>query len=192
VKDPERRRVQELLAWLLEFHWREAKPVFGRMFDRHEMTEQELVEDLDCLGGLQRTGTPREPDKRSWLSEYSFDADQDTTLHEESKCFFAHDLAVRTIIWSFDADDGRLRIRLGPSAPKPPDRLSLIPNEYVSAKPPQSPPEATNQLFCLSSLLLPKGRSMIDARNRMTPGPGYSLQLRRPDHGAGTGPDHLR
>ena len=73
VKAPERRRVQELLAWLLEFHWREAKPVFWRMFDRHEMTEQELVEDLDCLGGLQRTETPREPDKRSWLYEYSFD-----------------------------------------------------------------------------------------------------------------------
>ena len=53
VKDPERRRVQELLAWLLEFHWREAKPMFWRMFDRHEMTEQELVEDLDCLGGFR-------------------------------------------------------------------------------------------------------------------------------------------
>jgi uncharacterized protein len=135
VTEPERRRVQELLAWLLEFHWREAKPVFWRMFDRHEMTEQELVEDLDCLGGLQRTKAPRKPDKRSWLYEYAFDPDQDTKLHEESRCFFAHDLGIRAVISQFDADNGLLLLHLGPSAPKPPDRLSLIPDEYVSAKP---------------------------------------------------------
>ncbi len=52
VQDPERRRVAELLAWLLEFHWRESKPVWWRMFDRREMTEQELYEDADCLAGL--------------------------------------------------------------------------------------------------------------------------------------------
>ncbi len=134
VTDPDRRRVQELLAWLLEFHWREAKPVFWRMFDRQEMTEQELVEDLDCLGGLQRTKTPQQPDKRSWLYEYAFDPDQDTKLHEGSKCFFAHDLGVRTGISRFDPAKGLLWLKLGPSASTPPDRLSLIPDEYVSAK----------------------------------------------------------
>ena len=55
IKDEESCRVQQLLAWLLEFHWREAKPVFWRMFDWHEKTEPELVDDFDCLGGLQRT-----------------------------------------------------------------------------------------------------------------------------------------
>ena len=133
--DPEHSRVQELLAWLLEFHWRDAKPVFWRMFDRHEMTEQELVEDLDCLGALQRTKTPPRPDKRSWLYEYAFDPDQDTKLHEESKCFFAHDLAAHAEISRFDPNTGLLWLHLGPSVPKPPDQLGLIPDEYVSAKP---------------------------------------------------------
>ena len=50
IEDDESRHVQQLQAWLLEFHWREAKPVFWRMFDWHEKTEQELIDDFDCLG----------------------------------------------------------------------------------------------------------------------------------------------
>ena len=133
VVDSERRRVQELLAWLLEFHWREAKPVWWRMFDRHEMTEPELIDDIDCLGGLRRTMKPSQPLKRSWTYEYKFDPDQDTKLHEGSGCIFAHDLAVKTEIISMNPDGGLLEIKLGPSAPKPPDQLNLIPDEYVSA-----------------------------------------------------------
>ena len=134
IADPERRRIQELLAWLLEFHWREAKPVWWRMFDRHEMTEQELFDDLDCLAGLHRTATPPKQVKRSWLYEYSFDPDQDTKLHEESKCIFAHDLGIKTTITQLDAENGKLLIKLGPGAPIPPEQLNLIPDEYVSAQ----------------------------------------------------------
>src|SRR5678810_197487 len=76
--DDETRRVQELLAWLLEFHRREAKPVWWRMFDRHGMTDQELVDDADCIGGLRRTDRSRGQVKKSWEYEYRFDPDQDT------------------------------------------------------------------------------------------------------------------
>jgi uncharacterized protein len=133
VGDAERRRVQELLAWLLEFHWREAKPLFWRKFDRHDMTESELVEDLDCLGALQRTEKPRQPVKRSWDYEYRFDPDQDTKLHDGSDCFFAHDLNRTCTVTYFDAERGLLTIKLGPKVPEPPQRLSLIPDEYVRA-----------------------------------------------------------
>ncbi len=134
VVDIARRRVQELLAWILEFHWREAKPVFWRMFDRHEMTEAELIDDMDCLGGLRRTAKTKQQEKRSWLYEYQFDPDQDTKLHEGSSCIFAHDLDSSTQIFSFDAERGLLSIKLGPNAAAPPNQLNLIPDEYVSAK----------------------------------------------------------
>lgn len=110
VLDPERRRVQELLAWLLEFHWREAKPIWWRMFDRHEMTEPELIDDIDCLGGLRRTGNPRQSLQRSWTYQYQFDPDQDTKLHEGSKCIFAHEVAVKTTIVSTNPHIQLLRI----------------------------------------------------------------------------------
>ena len=137
AEDPETRRVRELLAWLLEFHWREAKPIWWRFFDRQEKTEEELRDDFDCLAGLQRTRTPPQSDKQSMLYEYRFDPDQDTKLHEGSKCYFSSpDLFAKTIIHAFDADRGTVVIKLGPSSggEEPSSRLSLIPDEIVSAK----------------------------------------------------------
>ena len=131
--DDEDRRITELLARLLEFHWREAKPVFWRMFNRHEKTEPELIDDFDCLGGLERTATPPEPIARSLLYEYQYDPDQDTKLHEGSKCFFANDLSVRTTVVQLDTQQGLVQIKLGPRVPEGPAQVSLIPDEYVRA-----------------------------------------------------------
>lgn len=133
VSDPERAETQRLLAYLLEYHWREAKPVFWSMFARHEMTEQELIDDFDCLGGLQRTSASARQVKRSRAYEFKFEPDQDTKLHEGASCFFAHDLSINTTIENLDAERGIVEIKLGPKKEEPPERLSLIPNEYVSA-----------------------------------------------------------
>jgi uncharacterized protein len=133
ISDPVRSEVLRLLAYLLEYHWREAKPVFWRMFARHEMTEQDLIDDFDCLGGIERTSKPPQQVKRSRVYEYRFDPDQDTKLHEGTDCYFAHDLSVTTTIEALDTDRGIVEIKLGPKREEPPDRLSLIPNEYVSA-----------------------------------------------------------
>lgn len=133
VADPEEARLQTLLGGLVGYHWREAKPIFWRMFARNKMSEQELIDDFDCLGGLQRTKSPPRQVKRSWAYEYSFDPDQDTKLHQGSKCFFAHDLNIKPIIESFDAVNGRIEVKLGPKQNQPPEQLNLIPNEYVSA-----------------------------------------------------------
>jgi predicted RecB family nuclease len=132
--DDQGSKIKQLLAWLLEFHWREARPVFWRKHAMHELTEAELIDDFDCLGGLRRTERPRQQIKRSFAFEYSFDADQETKLHQGSKCFFAHDLTSRTEIVRFDADEGKLEIKLGPRAEDPPQTLGLIPDEYVSAQ----------------------------------------------------------
>lgn len=134
-KKSARARTLELLAALLGYHWREAKPVFWRMFDRHEMTEQELTDDFDCLAGLQRTGEAARQVKRSRAYRYSFDPNQDTKLHDGSNCFFAHDLSVRVTIEFFDGERGIIEIKLGPKSGEPPKQLSLIPDEHVSAKP---------------------------------------------------------
>lgn len=131
--EPERRGVQQLVAWLLEYHWREAKPVFWRKFSRHEMTETELVEELDCLGALQRTDTPPRLIKKSNGHEFRFDPDQDTKLDEGDKCFYSHDLAIQVEISGMDREKGLVEIKLGPKKPAPPGRLSLIPDEYVRA-----------------------------------------------------------
>ncbi|WP_231742729.1 TM0106 family RecB-like putative nuclease [Polystyrenella longa] len=133
VTDEEKSRVQQLLTWLLEFHWREDKPVFWRMFDWHEKSESELIDEFDCLGGLQRTSKPETPIKRSHLFEYQYAPDQNTKLHVGSKCFFSHDLTIRTVIEHLDSEKGLVEIKLGPSVTEVPETLCLIPDEHVSS-----------------------------------------------------------
>jgi len=132
--DPEWRRVTQLVGWLVEFHRREEKPMWWRMFDRHDMTEEELARDLDCLTGLTRTARPPEPVKKSLTLEYRFDPDQDTKLHAESSCYVAADLALKPSIATMDTEAGLLELKVGRKVALP-DRLSLIPNEFVSAEP---------------------------------------------------------
>ena len=131
-EDPERWRVHELLSWFLEFHRRENKPVWWFMYERNAMTDQELIDDPDCLGGLVRTDRPPEKVKRSFAYEYRFDPEQETKLRQGSKCIFAHDLMRKTTIETFEPAEGRLTIKLTGAAP--PSQLGLIPDEWVSPK----------------------------------------------------------
>lgn len=138
----ERWRVRELLGWLVEFHRREDKPTWWRMFDRRDSTEEQLREDLDCLAGVTRTAREPWPEKRSTGVEYAFDPGQDTKMHvregRDTGVFLTPDLTGATLL-AMDAERGRLELKLGPKAlgrlgaAGPPKRCSLIPNEYVSA-----------------------------------------------------------
>jgi hypothetical protein len=44
---------RELAGQLVDFHKREAKPEWWAMFNRQDMTEQELIDDAECIGGLE-------------------------------------------------------------------------------------------------------------------------------------------
>ncbi|MGE0821396.1 MAG: TM0106 family RecB-like putative nuclease [Candidatus Binatia bacterium] len=132
--------LQQLLGHVVEFHRREDKPVWWAMFDRRAMTEDELVEDLSCLGGLQRRAQPPEQVKQSLGFWYDFVPEQETKLDAGSHCFFAHDLDMQTEIHRLDRRRGRVCLKFGRTklqrfpAGLPPERLSLIPDDHVSAK----------------------------------------------------------
>lgn len=131
-------KLRELLAYLLEFHWREAKPVFWAKYDRSKMTEDELFEDPVCLAGLVRDSSlpPAEPNpkSRSWLYEYTFDVSQDTKIDANDSCYFAHDLDEKITVAALDADAGRVLLKRLKTEPAPPKHLSLIKDEFVDAK----------------------------------------------------------
>lgn len=137
AEEADRWRVQEMLAHLLEFHRREAKPVWWAMFDRHAMTPEELWEDVHCLGGLVRE--PGEPVaiKRSKGFWYRFDPAQDTKITAGDYVYFAHDIDIKASIEDM-TEDGRILVKLGPKSMNllegagPPSSLCLIPDEFVS------------------------------------------------------------
>ncbi len=129
--DAERKRVTQLVGWLLNYHRREEKPMWWRYFDRLKASEEELLNDADCLAGLIRTATPPAPDKRSLLAEYRFDPEQDTKIDEGDEVHVVTpDGAVPNKVVKFDADHGLLILKFGPTKTIP-DACDLIPNERV-------------------------------------------------------------
>lgn len=133
AKKTEDMRVRELLAHILEFHWREAKPVFWAKFDRADMTEEERFHDSGCLAGLERTSAPPEEQQKSFVYEYDFDPAQDTKIDAGKKCFFADDLEQTISVERIDTDNGKIYLKRAKAREAPPDRLSLILDELVSA-----------------------------------------------------------
>ncbi|MBC7530229.1 MAG: TM0106 family RecB-like putative nuclease, partial [Oligoflexus sp.] len=133
--------LDEQIAWSLEFHRRESKPIFWRLFDRMATAPDELVDDLDCLVNCRRT--EREPFKdspkaRNLTYEYRFDLSQGfkATVSE----FY---------IWGAEGEDGKKvkasfcrevsQLEKGliclKSGLEMPAILTLIPDEYVNPNP---------------------------------------------------------
>jgi len=98
------------------------------------MTVEQRYEDFDCLAGLVRTGTPPSPIKRSWGLEYSFDPNQETKLRAGDRCYVAGSIESSYEIVRLDRDAGQVEVKVGPRKTLG-DRICLIPDEYVSARP---------------------------------------------------------
>ncbi|MGH2508585.1 MAG: DEAD/DEAH box helicase, partial [Ktedonobacteraceae bacterium] len=133
TKEPERWRVHELLAHLLEFQRREQKSLHWARFERLAMTEQELLEDPECLGEVERTATPPIPVKLSFLYEYRF-PDQESKLRGGSACELSVGTKLKATIESIDYDRQLLTIKRGKRSGALPDRFSLIPDEIFNER----------------------------------------------------------
>ncbi|MFO1303187.1 MAG: TM0106 family RecB-like putative nuclease [Burkholderiales bacterium] len=129
VKEDDRtpeERLSALLFALLDFHRREAKPGQWAVYARTEMTVEDLVADVECIGGLRRTATPRVDRKRSWIYEYAFEV-QETKFREGKKCLRCDDTSALGSIHEIDAPRGRVTILMGPSK-QAPDACSIGPD----------------------------------------------------------------
>jgi uncharacterized protein len=81
--DPDRRdadgHARRLLADLLGWHRREERPAWWAWFERLGMSDAELVDDREAIGGLVHVGAV-DPDGRPGLHRYRFDPEQDHKL----------------------------------------------------------------------------------------------------------------
>ena len=116
----------ELLFELASFHRREDKPAWWAMFDRAEQETEELIDDLDSLGGLQAMG-PATQVKRSLVRRYRFPT-QETKLREGSKARARIEGLKSVTVEALDLDDLSVDVKFGPSAGPPPETLDLIPD----------------------------------------------------------------
>ena len=122
------------LAWMLEFHRRENKPTWWRLFDRLGLNELDLYDDMDCLVGLQRTDTlPYLPTPRSKNKAYEYAYDTNQPFKGHSGSFYIlgeEDWRLKCL--DLRSDDGIICLQ---SKNELPDRLSIIPDEFINPAP---------------------------------------------------------
>ena len=118
---------RELVAHLLEFHRREAKPQWWAMFDRQDRAEEELVEDAECLGGLRMDPRhPPYPEKRSTVCTYRFPP-QETKLRVGDSCLRADTLERAGEIVELNMSTRLVRIKKGTKGGLLPEAFSITP-----------------------------------------------------------------
>ena len=132
--DEAKQSVLRNLAWVLEFHRRENKPMWWRFFSRLGLTADDLYDDMDCLADIRRTASePFLPTKRSrnYVFEYKFDANQE--FRGEIKNFYVlEDSDIKVKIYDYNLEEGLVSLQ---SKFEPLRRMSLIPDEYLNPHP---------------------------------------------------------
>ncbi len=103
-----------VLARLIDFHRREAKPGWWRMFDRAVATTDVLRDDPACIEGVQATGEPL-PDKQSFIQSYRFDPSQECKVAPGGRVqvMFTHELKAKFGVPLLDTAMGRLELKIG-------------------------------------------------------------------------------
>ena len=121
------------VADLLEFHNREAKPEWWAAFERRDKTADELIEDVECLGGLGKTAVPPIRDKKSLVYTFRFPP-QDFKLKTGDQIANAQTMKGAGTIQEIDESKGIVRVRQGPSVQPLPSNASIGPGGPVDAK----------------------------------------------------------
>jgi uncharacterized protein len=124
---------QSMLFDLGMFHKREAKPAWWAIFDSLGKDDEDLIDDLDALGGLVATG-PAEPIKRSVQRSYRFPA-QESKLRGGKKASIPTPEGFTSVsIEEFDRTGRTITLRIGAArADLLADRLTLHPDKPINA-----------------------------------------------------------
>ena len=126
---------RRLLVDLLEFHRRESKPAWWAVFSRQELPYTDLLEDAECLAGLEAApGVPPRPEKKSFIHTFRFPA-QDFKLKVGDSPKRAGSLEPAGDVIAIDEDSLTIELKLGPSRSPIEDGTALIPSGPVGDKP---------------------------------------------------------
>jgi uncharacterized protein len=118
---------RQLMADLVGFHRREAKPGWWAYFDRQERTAAELQDDDECLGGCVADGEDWiGKDKKSLTFRYRY-PEQETKLREGEDVFVAANGERAGSIISLDEQTRIVTVKRASAKGELPPEVSLIP-----------------------------------------------------------------
>ncbi|MGM9370893.1 TM0106 family RecB-like putative nuclease [Legionella pneumophila] len=134
-------KINTVMAWSIEFHRRESKPVFWRLFDRLGLSEEQLLDDIDCLAFCHRTEKPPykpTPKARNLVYEYSFDPTQEFKGNAKDYYLLGNEspdgknIKAAYHAEGSDLDHGIIALQIKDEPDSP---ITLIPYEYVKPDP---------------------------------------------------------
>lgn len=155
----------DLMADLLGFHRREARPEWFQHFRRLQLSDDEFLEDGECIGGV--TGPEQVGEiKRSFVWRYDFDPNQDSKLKPGDSVLTVDESTTAEgmrvgDIQELDSVEGWLTVTRGKGSDPVPARV-LLPGAPRSAK-------------TLEEALMDLGRSVLEHGS----GPGDNETARR-------------
>ena len=120
-------RVAELLLDLSQFHKREDKPTWWANFDRLAQESEELLDDLECIQGLEAVGEPVKVTAKSFERTYRFPAQETKLRAGKAPCVKPASMPEDVSLRSIDYDTNSLVLRRSSAKGKLPDRLDLLP-----------------------------------------------------------------
>jgi predicted RecB family nuclease len=126
-----------VLADVVDFHRRELKPMWWRMFERADATAEELRDDSGCIEGMKSVGA-YVAEKKSFLQKYTFDPSQECKLDADDRVMFTHNLDASFAIATIDLDSGEVTLKIGKRGLAEkckgvfPTGGSILKNEYVN------------------------------------------------------------
>jgi uncharacterized protein len=153
-----------LVAELLEYHRREARPAWWWFFERCQKSADELFEDGEAIGRLRPEGAPRAVN-RSMEHRFRFEAQQHKLAEGDAPCDPATGRGAGTIV-ELDETAGVLVLRRGPSLASEPLPEALIPPGPIKT------PEQRGALARLGAAVLAGGgryRALRDILARARP-----------------------
>ena len=126
---------RQLMADLVGFHRREAKPAWWAFFDRQEQSAEELQDDAECLGGCTADGKHWiGQDKRSLTFRYRY-PEQETKLREGLAVCIAATGEPAGTIFAFDEVSRIVTLKRTAGKGELPRELSLMPGGPVNTDP---------------------------------------------------------
>ncbi len=126
------KQIKQLMSDIIGFYNREDKPAWREFFDRRSKSDEELIDDPECIGNMKSNGEPT-TDKRSLLYSYKFE-DQDFKLRKSKKTVIANNQDIEqndyagTII-DIDYKKKELLLKRGKSQGILPQILSIGPDK---------------------------------------------------------------
>ncbi|MGO9736876.1 MAG: TM0106 family RecB-like putative nuclease [Desulfomonilaceae bacterium] len=121
--DPDQRPLRELVFYLLDFHRRCEKPAWWAVFSRMEMTDEDLIDDPECIGGmaLARRRTKIDPNAGGVVYQYP---EQEFKLGEGDKCVHTGDFKEEFKIVRIDENERLVQVA-SESGTTLPEKLSV-------------------------------------------------------------------